>query len=49
MRAKIVNISAEVHALLKSHCSRNGLKIGNFVENLIVEAIPKEKSKTKKR
>jgi len=49
----IVNISESVHGRLKSYCSRNGLKIGVYVEKLIDAGIAdgepaKPKKKTKK-
>ena len=40
---KNIKISKESHAILKSYCDKRGIKIYNFLENLI-----KEKCKEKK-
>ncbi|MEM6532362.1 MAG: hypothetical protein AAF654_07050 [Myxococcota bacterium] len=46
MSTKVVHLSTDAHALAKKHCKENGLKMSDWVANLIRQAISESKKET---
>ena len=46
---KNIKIDKEVHHKLKVFCSINGIKLGKFVERIILSSIDKEANKDDRR
>lgn len=46
MSTKVVHLSTDAHALAKKHCKENGLKMSDWVANLIRQAISEAKKES---
>ncbi|MEL6545173.1 MAG: hypothetical protein AAFQ82_11155 [Myxococcota bacterium] len=46
MSTKVVHLSTDAHSLAKKHCKENGLKMSDWVANLIRQAVSEAKKET---
>ncbi len=46
MSTKVIHLSTDAHTLAKKHCKEHGLKMSDWVANLIRQAISESKEET---